>query len=76
MLIEARERDKSQVQGQQRSQQVDDVGVIIVTKRARGGIPGPIKNPPCCIWIQQMMRRRGAGTRGGGGGRRIRGGVG
>ena len=36
----------------------DDVGVIIVTKRAGRGMPGFIENPPCRIWIQWTMMRR------------------
>ena len=68
MVREARDRDQSHSRCQRRAQQGDDVGVIIVVKRAGGGMPGSIEKPSCCIWIQRKMRRRGSGSREAGGG--------
>ena len=44
----------------------DNVGVIIFTKRDRGGIPGATEKPPFCIWIQRTMRKRGISSGEGG----------
>ena len=45
----------------------NDIGVIIVVKRYRGGISGYIKKPRFHLCIQMMMIRRRSGIGGGGG---------
>ena len=63
---EAREIHQSQGRFRLRYQQGDDVGVYHSRKKGRGGgIPGSIKNSPCCIWIQRTTRRNGSDSRGG-----------
>ena len=47
----------------------DDVGGIIVVKRANRGVLGSIENPTCRIWIQRTIRRRRSGSGGRGGDR-------
>ena len=42
----------------ERSSGNDNVGVIIVAKRAGGRIPGFIKKPPLYILIQHTMMKR------------------
>ena len=51
----------------------DDVGVIIVAKRAGGAMLGSIGNPPNHIWTQRRRRRsRRSGISGRGeGGKRM-----
>ena len=45
----------------------DNVGVIIVLKRAGGEMPGSTEKFLFRIWIQRTMSRRRSGSRGGGG---------